>query len=288
MTVRLRIATFNLENLDEVPGERPTLEQRIELMRPQLLRLDADVLCLQEIHGQEEPGQPRRLLALRKLLEDTPYENYHLVSTTVQDGGEVLNERNLVILSRYEILESRQLRHEFVPALSYRKATANPPEEVEEVSWERPILHATISPPDNTLLHVVNVHLKSKLPTDVTGQKLDAFSWRTASGWAEGSFLSSMKRVGQALETRMLVDEIFDEDADALVAVCGDFNADTDDVPVQAIRGDVEDTANAGLALRVMVSCERTIPEPALLIPAPGQRGDDRSPPGIEKPAPTL
>jgi endonuclease/exonuclease/phosphatase family metal-dependent hydrolase len=263
MTVRLRIATFNLENLDEVPGQKPTLQERIELMRPQLMRLDADVLCLQEIHGQEAPGEPRSLLALKKLLEDTPYGDYHLVSTTVQNGGEVLNERNLVILSRYEVLESRQLFHEFVPALSYRKATAVPREEVEEVSWERPILHARIAPDDDTVVHVVNVHLKSKLPTDVSGQKLDAFTWKTASGWTEGSFLSSMKRVGQALETRMLVDELFDENANALVAVCGDFNADTDDVPVQAIRGDVEDTANAALARRVLVSCERTIPEPA-------------------------
>jgi predicted extracellular nuclease len=181
----------------------------------------------------------------------------------VSRGEGVLNERNLVVLSRYEVLESHQLLHEFVPALFYRKATASPAEEVEEVSWERPILHVRIAPSDNAVVHVVNAHLKSKLPTDVAGQKLDAFTWRTASGWAEGSFLSCMKRVGQALETRMLVDRLFDEDTDALVAVYGDFNADTDDVPVQAIRGDVEDTANGGLARRVMVSCERTIPEPA-------------------------
>ena len=164
----------------------------------------------------------------------------------VSRGEGVLNERNLVVLSRYEVLESHQLLHEFVPALFYRKATASPAEVVEEVSWERAILHVRIAPSDNAVVHVVNVHLKSKLPTDVAGQKLDAFTWRTASGWAEGSFLSSIKRVGQALETRMLVDRLFDEDTDALVAVCGDFNADTDDVPVQAIRGDVEDTANGG------------------------------------------
>ena len=51
-----------------------------------------------------------------------------------------------------------------------------------------------------------------------------------------------MKRVGQALETRILIDGIFDQDASALIVVCGDFNADLEDVPVQAIRGDVENT----------------------------------------------
>lgn len=47
-----RTATFNLENLDDVPGEEPSLQTRISLMRPQLLRVDADILCLQEVHGQ--------------------------------------------------------------------------------------------------------------------------------------------------------------------------------------------------------------------------------------------
>jgi predicted extracellular nuclease len=72
-----------------------------------------------------------------------------------------------------------------------------------------------------------------------------------------------MKRVGQALETRILIDTLFDADEDALIVVCGDFNADLDDVPVEAIRGDVENTGNDKLAKRVIVSCERTIPEPA-------------------------
>jgi exonuclease III len=90
---------------------------------------------------------------------------------------------------------------------------------------------------------------------------VDNYTWKTASGWAEGFFLSSIKRVGQALETRRLIDELFDEDEDALIVVCGDFNADFDEVPVEAIRGDVENTGNSKLARRVMMPCERTIPE---------------------------
>jgi predicted extracellular nuclease len=89
------------------------------------------------------------------------------------------------------------------------------------------------------------------------------YTWRTASGWAEGFFLSAMKRVGQALETRILIDELFDEDEDALIVACGDFNADLDEVPVEAVRGDVENTGNGLLAKRVMVPCEQTIPEPS-------------------------
>lgn len=264
MSIKLRIATFNLENLDDKPGQRPALDDRIAVMRPQLVRLNADILCLQEVNGQEEAGHPRRLLALDKLLEDTPYAGYHEVSTMTADGTQVYDERNLVILSRYEITEHHQYKHDYALAPRYQKVTAQPAEhEATEVTWERPILYAKIRLDDDTVLHVINLHLKSRLPSYIEGQKVDRYTWRTASGWAEGFFLSSMKRVGQALETRMLIDKLFDADEDALIAVCGDFNAESDEVAVEAIRGDVENTGNGRLTKRVMVPCERTIPEPS-------------------------
>jgi hypothetical protein len=55
----VRIATFNLENFDETAaGEWPSLAERIMLMRPQILRLRADVACFQEVNGQERPTSP--------------------------------------------------------------------------------------------------------------------------------------------------------------------------------------------------------------------------------------
>jgi endonuclease/exonuclease/phosphatase family metal-dependent hydrolase len=262
MPVNLRIATFNLENLDDKPGMKPTLNERITLMRPQLFRINADILALQEVNGQEEPGHPRRLLALEKLLAGTPYAAYQRVSTRTEDGAQVYDERNLVVLSRFPILEHHQYKHDFAPAPHYRKVTATPQEsEAEAVMWERPILHAKIRLDNAKVLDIINLHLKSKLPTNISGQKVDEYTWKTSSGWAEGFFLSSMKRVGQALETRMLIDKLFDANADALIVVCGDFNADLAEVPVEAIRGDVESTGNDKLAKRVIVPCERTIPE---------------------------
>lgn len=74
-----------------------------------------------------------------------------------------------------------------------------------------------------------------------------------------------MKRVGQALQTRMLVDAVFDAEGEgaALIAVCGDFNADNDDVPVMSICGHVEETGNPSHGPRVLVPCEFNIPEPS-------------------------
>jgi hypothetical protein len=96
MPTKLRIATFNLENLDGKPGQKPTLDERMALMQPQLLRLNGDNLCLQEVNGEEKPGQPRRLLVLEKLLADTPYAGYHKVSMMAEDGRQVYDERNLL------------------------------------------------------------------------------------------------------------------------------------------------------------------------------------------------
>src|SRR6266542_1544433 len=107
MPVKLRIATFNVENLDDKPSLKPTLSERIALMRPQLIRINADILCLQEVNGQKEQG-PARLQVLEKFLANTPYARYKTVSTMTDDGLQVLEVRNVVILSRFEILEHKQ------------------------------------------------------------------------------------------------------------------------------------------------------------------------------------
>lgn len=267
MLTTLRIATFNLENLDDKPGDKPSLAERIAVMRPQLARLRADILCLQEVNGQEQPGQPRQLLALDKLLQGLPYAEFHRALTLTTDN-QPYDERNLVVLSRFPILDRQQIRNTISPKPQYRAIMASPPEsEAKEIGWERPLLKVSIDLGSGRTLHLINLHLKSKIPSDIAGQKSDQYTWRTVAGWAEGYFISSMKRVGQALEARILIDTIFDaaeSSGDApLIVVCGDFNADIDDVPIHAIRGQVEDTGNPALLRRVMVPCELTVPEPA-------------------------
>lgn len=264
MPQKIRIATFNLENLDNIPGTTPNLQDRINVMLPQLERLNADIICLQEIHGQETPGQPRKLLALKQLLQNTPYSGYNIVSTKTENGTQVYDKRNLVILSHLNIVNHSQYKHDHVSAPRYQKVMAIPAEtEDKKITWERPVLYVELALPNNEVLHLINLHLKSRIPSNIDGQKLSSYKWKSASGWAEGYFLSSMKRVGQALETRMLVDKIFDNDENALIVVCGDFNSDFDNVPVQAICGDVENTGNGDLANRVLVPCEKTVPEPS-------------------------
>ncbi len=257
----MRIATFNLENLDDGPGIAPPLADRIRVMRPQLRRIRADILCLQEVHSQG-PAGARVLQALDDLLLETDYATFHRATTTTT-GHDLYDKRNIVVLSRFPITRTEQIRDSSGPRPSYRVATADPPDPASDpVRWERPVLYVVIDPGNQRTLHVMVVHLKSKIASNVTGQKVDDYTWRSASAWAEGSFISSMKRVGQALQVRMKIDDIFDtRGEESLIAICGDFNSGSDDVPVQAICGPVEETGNPLHAPRVMVPCERNIPE---------------------------
>lgn len=259
----LRITTFNLENLDDGPNVEPALADRIQIMRPQLERLRADILCLQEVHSQGPSGS-RTLSALDELLFGTEYAGFNR-ETTLTTEGELYNERNIVTLSRFPIADTELIRDSSGPRPSYQMATAEPPDTTANpVDWERPMLYTQIDVGAGRILHLVNVHLKSKIASNIPGQKLDRFTWRSVSAWAEGSFISSMKRVGQALQTRLLIDEIFDNQGlDSLIAICGDFNSESDDVPVQAICGQVQETGNPQHAPRLMVPCENYIPDSA-------------------------
>jgi endonuclease/exonuclease/phosphatase family metal-dependent hydrolase len=261
MPTPLRIATFNLENFDDPgPTGQPSLTGRIAVTRPQLERLAADVLCVQEVNAQEQNGT-RNFAALDQLLAGTMYAPFHRVSTTLVSGATPPNERNLLVLSRFPISTHRQIKHDITPRPAYRRVTANPSDAgAIEITWERPLLLATINVPDGPDLHVINLHLKSKLPTDIPGQHPSRFVWNSASGWAEGAFVSAMKRVGQALELRMVIDALFDSEPEARIVAAGDFNADIDEVPLEAIRGDVENTGNPALISRLMIPCERNIP----------------------------
>ncbi len=269
MPQTLRIATFNLESLDDRPDVEPPLAARIAVLRPLLLRLDADVLCLQEVNGQRPPGGgPRRLLALDHLLAGTAYEGFHRAASSRVSGPERDRERgadavhNLVILSQAPILATEELRHHLVEPPSYRPATALPPPPgAETIEWDRPILSAIIELGSGRRLHVVNLHLRAPLAAPIPGQKRDSATWNSVAGWAEGFFLATMKRAGQALEARLFIERIFDDDPEARIAVCGDFNAEERQTPLRTIRGEPGDTGNPALAARALVPLERTLPE---------------------------
>lgn len=258
----LRIASFNLENLSDRSSMGIEPLERHAILRPQLERLDADVLCLQEVDAQHGPeSTPRSLRVLDELLAETPYRDFYRVHTMGTKGSGPRDRHNLVILSRWPIRNLTQYANTLVPPPRYHLVTADAQENDEAVMWDRPILHASIALPDGGMLEVINMHLKAPLASFIEGQKIGPFAWKSVSGWAEGFYVASIKRAGQALEARMLLDRIFDGESAALIAVCGDFNAEEREVPVRILMGNTEDTGNGQLASRELVALEHTLPE---------------------------
>lgn len=259
--MRLRLATFNLENLDDRPGHGPTLAARIAALRPVLLRLDADILCLQEVNAQGRKHHDRHFDALDALLADTPYAGYARATTESPNGHGGYDVHNLVTLGRFPILARRQLRHDLVEAPRYRPATAEPRlAEAEALDWDRPILLTSFAGPDGVPLHILNLHLRAPRPHPIPGQR-DGRVWRSAEGWAEGLFIASVLRAGQALETRRLVDSLFAAEGEARIAVCGDFNASDNELPLRIVMGpQEEDEAGSGLRRSRLHALERTVP----------------------------
>jgi len=259
--MELRIATFNVENLDS--DDQAALDARIVIMRPQMERIGADILCLQECHSEEVNGN-RELDGLNQLIAGTNYQQYNLASTKTTSGI-LYAKRNIVTMTNHTITDTQIRRDSDGPRPSYKLFTADPPDQTADpLEWERAMLYNKIDLGQNQTIHIINLHMKSKLASNIPGQKVDSYTWKSASAWAEGSFISSMKRVSQAVQVRILIDTIFDNEGEnALIAVCGDFNANSHEVPVTAIRGPVEGTGNPAHAPRVMVPCERNIPEDA-------------------------
>lgn len=250
----MRIATFNIENLDS------PVAHRLAVLRPALKRLRADIVCLQEVNSQKQPNtSERRLAALEEVLAGTEYAAFHRAETHSQRRAGVASTHNLVTLSRYPIVENRQIWHDRVPPVGVQLCSVDEALDTPSVvRFDRPFL-ATEIDADGIRLHVINVHLRAPLASSIPHQKLSAFSWKSVSSWAEGYYLSGLKRTGQALELRLVIDEIFNADATAQVLVTGDFNAEAHETAARIIAGAPEDTGNSELAGRSLVLLDRAI-----------------------------
>lgn len=260
-SVALRLATYNLENLGSAPAGAAGQEENLQVLRSRLLRLNADILCLQEVNGQRPAGGgPRRLLALERLCAGTPYADYHLASTRGQRGEGIADVHNIVTLSRWPFAAMQSHWHDLVPPPRYRPVTAQPAAaEAEEVRWDRPFLHCVVEHPGGRPIHVLNLHLRAPLAAPVAGQKTGPSTWKNLGGWAEGFYIAVLKRSGQALEARLLVERLFDQAGDALIALCGDCNAGLGEMPLKILLGDLEDIDDPGLAARQLLAVEDEI-----------------------------
>ncbi len=233
--MNVTLATFNLENLDWSAGGQNSFDRRRAALVPLMVEVGADVFCLQELGAQKpHKSAPRAFLALDRLVADTLYAGYARATSVRPGGAAPADVHNLAILSRWPIRRSRQIHHDLLPRWSWpppREGDVTPDPIL--IEWDRPLLYAAIDLPSERLLHVIDLHLRAPRPAPVATARGEGAS----KSQAEGQFVAAQKREGQALEARLVVEAIFDAEPDALIAVCGDFNADEHDAPTRLLRG---------------------------------------------------
>ncbi|HUI20138.1 MAG TPA: endonuclease/exonuclease/phosphatase family protein [Methylocella sp.] len=252
MVFPFRLATFNLENFEWSRAHEIAFRDRIAVLKPLLTAIAADVVCLQEVAAQRvSPHEERQFLALDRLLCDTAYQSYFRATSVRPETNAPADIHNLAILSRWPIRKRQQLYHDIVAKWNWiPPGEGSQVQPAIEVSWERPLLYARISLPNGAGLHVINLHLRAPRPVRIpkNGEKIGHLSSRA---WAEGQFLAAQKREGQALEARLFIESLYDEEPDALIAVCGDLNSKEHDVPERLLLGipdeDATDTSSRKL-----------------------------------------
>ena len=243
------------------PKARQPIERRAAVLRPALERLEADVLCLQEVNGQHLAGQrERELTALDHLLHGTAYAHYNRTVTAGPHGQGVGDVHNLVTLSRLPLVSNRQVRHEFVrPVQHFLQTAETSMSGYKPVKFDRPVLLTEFDMGHGRRLAIINLHLRAPLASTIAGQKVSPFVWKSVGGWAEGYFLSSIRRTAQALEVRLLVERLLAENANRLIAIAGDFNAEDHETPLKIAVGAEEDTGNGDLSAQSFIVLDRAI-----------------------------
>lgn len=250
--MRLRLATFNVENLGRRGREGIPISVRKPTLQSQLTRLAADAICLQEVNAQEKTADSARHFDdLDAILAGTPYARFHRAFTSARHGRGPLDIHNLVTLSRWPIIRQHQFWNDLLKPPEYLSPGV-PDAQKASVGWDRPFLLTEIDLGLARPFQVINLHLRAPIASHIPQHKRTQGAWESVGGWAEGFFVASVKRTGQALEVRLAVDQLFDADSGAWIAVAGDFNSTAEEMPVRLLRGDPEDTGNAGMAGRAL------------------------------------
>jgi endonuclease/exonuclease/phosphatase family metal-dependent hydrolase len=254
--VLLRLATFNLESLDWSRDQEAWFQTRANTLRPILAALQADILCLQEVNAQHLSAEDARsFVALTKLIEGTDCADFHLAHSRRPGGDDPADRHNLAILSRWPIVAQRQFHHDLVQPLVWK----SPEGEEITISFDRPALYAKITPPDESPLHVFNLHLRAPRAAPMPDGRREG-QWTSTRRWAEGYFVASLKRQAQALEIRLAVEDLLDQDPGARIALCGDFNAEAFEAPTRLLQALPDDVETHHFAQRALVPLEAGLP----------------------------
>lgn len=267
------IASFNVKNLIGPDSEYYRFQTytpeeyawKKDWLSDQLLSLNADIVCFQEIFEEDalreviaecdlrgvssnaatQPDRDKsyRKKAIFRKLSYTPYDTADLAfAPNINDGAPGARRPGLAILSRFGFVEPPVILQELDPALDIAMSGLGG-DGVGSFSIDRlsrPILMARI-PVNGTTISVFNCHLKSKLGEfpkttgDDFASEADLTSYDPA-GRALGFLRAAIRRMGEAWVLRRAILEQLTLGRPVLVL--GDFNDGEHSVSSEIISGE--------------------------------------------------
>ncbi|NRR31263.1 endonuclease/exonuclease/phosphatase family protein [Oxalobacteraceae bacterium] len=225
MQQEIRFATFNVCNLappgaklydNLAPLTRGEYEAKVAWTAQQLDQLDADVIGLQEIFSLD---------ALRDVLAHSRrYANATLAGIEADPHAERLTPQ-VALVSRLPLAQ---------PAISYPRfpeGVAMPAGSRDADRFARAPVHAQVLLPDQRILDVIVVHLKSKRPDYRNGDSGD-----DPMLYAQANLRSLIRRGTEAVALRALLSQL-DQGLRRPRVVLGDFNDTADAVTTAIVLG---------------------------------------------------
>ncbi|MCK4351781.1 endonuclease/exonuclease/phosphatase family protein [candidate division WOR-3 bacterium] len=255
------IATLNVENL-KFPKDPDTADSerrrkrlqyykdlypiKVRMIRRLLRRLDADIVAIQELIDKE---------ALDDVIKGFNYTQKQIGAPAGRGIRCALIAKNTVSLGD-KIEPEPEVEHDLRISRGVKIQL--------KIKWDRPLLEVPVVLPGETNTLVFVVHLKSQLATRIPQGVKDrqyGYTWKTLGYHAQGNFLSAVRRVGQAMDLRQILDKRLKEDLNRPIVVLGDFNGNFHSPTVKTVVGDRVAAGNPDLLEFEMVPCELVLPE---------------------------
>ncbi|MEO1403494.1 MAG: endonuclease/exonuclease/phosphatase family protein [Cyanobacteria bacterium J06635_1] len=226
--VTLKVMTWNVENLFQVgsasgPKTQVDYTQKLTSLADVILRLDPDILALQEI------GDVSALDDLVAQL-DGRYPHIQVSNTPDRRGIRVGFLSKLTIESAEDIST--------FPLGSLSTITGQAEDRTTEITrLGRGALRILVKPLPSISLHLVTAHLKSKLLSFPGTANRSRFTPKDENERARGAGLALLRRTAEAVALRVKANEILENNAEQSLILLGDFNDVTDATTTQILQG---------------------------------------------------
>lgn len=223
------VMTWNLENLfrpgsESGPKNQAEFTQKLDSLTTAILRLDPDVLAVQEVGGEDPFADLVDKLQGR-------YAHAQLSSEPDARGIRVGFLSKLPIEEREDIVAFPPSGLPSVPGID-RQGNLD-----ETTRLGRGALRILVKPKPDFPVHLITAHLKSKLLTFPSQSGRARFTTDDEDERARIAGIALLQRAAEAVALRVKATEVLKRDPDEALIVLGDLNDVTDAATTQILQG---------------------------------------------------